>query len=55
MKSRKPNQKRFDGKVLQTSTLATRDEILQLSTIDQIALIEELAAKITANPQDHVR
>jgi hypothetical protein len=38
----------------QIATVMTKEEIMEKSTTDQIVMIEELAEKITSNPEENV-
>ena len=36
------------------STLSTKEELMEMTTTNQILLIEEIAEKVTSNPGDNV-
>jgi hypothetical protein len=59
MKSgKKGGSRRFakdGGQRKQIATVMTKEEIMEKSTTEQIVLIQELAEKITSNPEEHVR
>ena len=43
-----------EGFTQQINTLANKEDVSAMNSIDQIAMIEDLAAKITSNPTEHV-
>lgn len=51
--SRKPMAK-DGGQRKHLAVVMTKEEIMEKSTTDQILLIEELAEKITSNPEENV-
>ena len=54
MKHAKHSGKHADAKGTQAGRLTTKEDIIELNSIDQIAMIEDLAEKITSNPSENV-